>query len=208
MTFHILNNSEKNKIKNYLNEHYGIIQIPGTIIQIGKERLFLFQGSLNEKQIKSFESTIPVERIGTYFAKFVNEDIKLSIEGVQLLQNQITKNIFEINNSEAEEWMMGRDLLIEEINKDKVSDFARHNSVGAEGADGERIHEPRITTKTSGVASGREGTGSERNRGHYQKIKKGFIIIKNNQDFLGSGKASEEKIGNFIPKSRRLREKS
>jgi len=38
--------------------------------------------------------------------------------------------------------------------------------------------------------------------------KKGFVIMKYNDDFLGSGKASEEKIGNFIPKTRRLKEKN
>ncbi len=36
--------------------------------------------------------------------------------------------------------------------------------------------------------------------------KKGFLIIKYGDDFLGCGKASEEKIGNFVPKSRRLKE--
>ena len=35
--------------------------------------------------------------------------------------------------------------------------------------------------------------------------KRGFLIMKYNDDFLGTGKASEEKIGNFIPKSRRLK---
>lgn len=35
--------------------------------------------------------------------------------------------------------------------------------------------------------------------------KRGFLILKNKGDFLGTGKASEEKIGNFIPKSRRLK---
>lgn len=33
---------------------------------------------------------------------------------------------------------------------------------------------------------------------------KGFVIMKFRDDFLGCGKASEKKIGNFIPKSRRL----
>ena len=37
--------------------------------------------------------------------------------------------------------------------------------------------------------------------------KKGFLILKHKNDFLGTGKASEEKIGNFIPKSRRLKER-
>ncbi|MEX0932794.1 MAG: hypothetical protein WDZ77_01710 [Candidatus Pacearchaeota archaeon] len=36
--------------------------------------------------------------------------------------------------------------------------------------------------------------------------KKGFLIMKSGDNFLGTGKASEEKIGNFIPKNRRLKE--
>lgn len=35
--------------------------------------------------------------------------------------------------------------------------------------------------------------------------KRGFLVIKYGNDFLGCGKASEEKIGNFIPKNRRLK---
>ncbi|HED06081.1 MAG TPA: hypothetical protein ENI61_05290 [Ignavibacteria bacterium] len=38
--------------------------------------------------------------------------------------------------------------------------------------------------------------------------KRGFLIMKYKNDFLGTGKASEEKIGNFIPKVRRLKEKN
>jgi NOL1/NOP2/fmu family ribosome biogenesis protein len=38
-----------------------------------------------------------------------------------------------------------------------------------------------------------------------QKLKKGFVVMKYNDDFLGTGKASENKIGNFIPKIRRLK---
>jgi len=35
--------------------------------------------------------------------------------------------------------------------------------------------------------------------------KRGFFVMKYKDDFLGCGKASQEKIGNFIPKSRRLK---
>jgi len=34
---------------------------------------------------------------------------------------------------------------------------------------------------------------------------RGMIVIKYQNEFLGCGKASEEKIGNFIPKNRRLK---
>ena len=33
--------------------------------------------------------------------------------------------------------------------------------------------------------------------------KKDFLVIKHGNDFFGCGKASEEKIGNYIPKTRR-----
>ena len=33
----------------------------------------------------------------------------------------------------------------------------------------------------------------------------GFLIMRYGNDFFGTGKASKEKIGNFIPKSRRLK---
>ena len=83
----------------------------------------------------------------------VEDKIRLSIEGSQILGAQIKKNIFELDEKQMEEWMMGQDLPIK--------------------------------------------TG-----------KRDFLVIKYQDNFLGCGKASEEKIGNFIPKSRRLRAKS
>ena len=47
--------------------------------------------------------------------------------------------------------------------------------------------------------------GSELN---IQTNKRGFLVMKYNDDFLGTGKASEHKIGNFIPKIRRLKERN
>lgn len=38
-------------------------------------------------------------------------------------------------------------------------------------------------------------------------LEKGFVIMKYQDNFLGTGKLSEEKISNFIPKNRRLKEK-
>lgn len=38
--------------------------------------------------------------------------------------------------------------------------------------------------------------------------KKDFLIMKYKDNFLGTGKASEEKITNFVPKNRRLKERN
>ena len=151
----ILNKKQKKEIEDKLNEQFGIKEIPGEVVMKGKEKLFLFLGSFEKYQIKKLEELVVIERVGAYFAKIDERtgDIRLSIEGVQILKNQIKKNIFEIPEELVERWMKGQELNIK--------------------------------------------TG-----------KRGFLVIKYKNDFLGSGKASEEKIGNFIPKVRRLKEKS
>lgn len=148
----ILNDNEKKEIIKKLNSQFGISEINGILVKFGEDRILLFQGSLNEKEIIKLERTVHIEKIGVYFAKIQNNEVRLSIEGTQLLKNQIVKNMFELNEKLAEEWMMGQDLQIK--------------------------------------------TG-----------KKGFLVMKYKNNFLGTGKASENKIGNFIPKSRRLKYK-
>ncbi|MEX2017329.1 MAG: hypothetical protein WD876_02550 [Candidatus Pacearchaeota archaeon] len=147
----ILNSKEHGEIEKQLKEQFGINQIQGKIIKWGTERLLLFSGSLSEKEIENLEQDkVPIEKIGFYFAKIIKDELKLTIEGTQALSPQITKNIYDLNSSQAEEWMMGRELQI----------------------------------KT----------------GLY-----GFIVMRHGNDLLGCGKASQEKITNFIPKPRRLK---
>ena len=146
----ILYKNQKQEIVNKLKKQFGVSELKGLLIKHGAEKLFLFQGDFGVKEIRKLERTIPVERVGIYFGKIQNEKIRLSIEGVHVLKNQITKNIFELNKEQAEQWMMGQELNIK--------------------------------------------TG-----------KKEFLIMKYKNDFLGCGKASELKIGNYIPKNRRLK---
>ena len=46
-----------------------------------------------------------VQQIGLYVVKIVKGDVILSIEGSQLLDGRIVKNIIELSDEEAEEWM-------------------------------------------------------------------------------------------------------
>ena len=150
----ILNQQEKNNIIGKLNEQFGVEQLQGILLMFGKEKLYLFSGSLSEKELEKLIEITNIEKTGFYFAKIDERtgDIRLSIEATQLLQNQIKKNIFELDDRQVNDWMSGSELLI----------------------------------KTN---------------------LKGFVIIKHKKDFLGSGKASENKIGNFIPKERRLKKR-
>jgi NOL1/NOP2/fmu family ribosome biogenesis protein len=61
---------------------------------------------------------------------------------------------------------------------------------------------------TTGVFEINEQQAEEWMKGRELNLKtelRGFVAIKHNADFLGCGKASENKITNFIPKSRRLK---
>lgn len=149
-----LNKKEKEELLKKLNEQFGIKEIPWKIAHLGKERIILFSGNISEEEIFMIDDIARIEGVGIYFAKIDEKtnDIRLSIEGSQLLKEQITKNIFELTEEQAEQWMMGQELNL--------------------------------------------STG-----------KKGFLIMKFKDDFLGTGKASENKIGNFVPKSRRLKYK-
>lgn len=149
----IISLKEKAELVSQLNKQFGIKNVEGIISMRGQERLFLFQGNFNEKKIHELENTIPVERVGIYFGKLIGDKIRLSMEGVHLLKEQITKNIFELNKEQTEQWMRGNELPIK--------------------------------------------TG-----------KNDFLIMKYQDDFLGCGKASAEKITNFIPKNRRLKERN
>ncbi|MEX0920681.1 MAG: hypothetical protein WDZ62_00240 [Candidatus Pacearchaeota archaeon] len=151
----ILNTREKTEIEEKLREQFGIEEIPGTLIKRGKERIFLYNGFLEKRDIKRLEKLVIIERAGIYFAKIVfgeDGEIRLSLEGTQILKDKIKRNVYNLNKKQAEEWMKGGELRIK--------------------------------------------TG-----------RRGFLVMKYGEDFLGCGKASAEKIGNFIPKNRRLKRK-
>ena len=109
-----LNKQEKEKLVRQLNEQFGIKEVHEQIARLGKERIILFSGEVSEKEIQILDRFARIEGVGVYFAKNdeKTDNLRLSIEGTQLLKNQITKNIFELDEKQAEEWMMGQDLNI------------------------------------------------------------------------------------------------
>ena len=146
------NQSEKDRILKQLEHQFGIKELPFELARLGKERIIVFSGNISGREILNIDEVAHIEGIGLYFAKEQTDGIRLSIEGSQLLSNQITKNIFELDEKQAEQWMLGQEISI----------------------------------KTD---------------------KKGFFIMKFKDDFLGTGKASENRITNFVPKQRRLKSK-
>lgn len=149
----LIQGKELERFQKKLEEQFGITEIPGKVFIRGEGKIFLFTGDFSIQEIQTLGNITFIERAGTYIAKEVKKEYRLSIEGSQIFKKQISKSIVELDEKEMNEWMMGREVL-------KKTGF----------------HE--------------------------------FVIIKYKDDFLGTGKASLEKITNFIPKSRRLKDKN
>ncbi len=108
------------------------------------KKVFIFN-----KDLEIDLSKIRINSLGLYFANVENE-IRLTIEGSQLIGPNSKKNILEVNEEQLHNWIRGRDI---ETNKEF----------------------------------------------------EGFVLIKNNNDFYGTGKYKEGKVLNFVPKERRLK---
>jgi NOL1/NOP2/fmu family ribosome biogenesis protein len=145
-----LNEREKERIIRILNQQFGIKDVPFSLVKLGKERIIVFSGEISEREILDIDEVAHIEGIGLYFAKEEMDGIRLSIEGSQLLKNQITKNIFNLDSKQAEQWMLGQEINID-------------------------------------------------------TDKKGFFVMKYKEDMLGTGKISNNRITNFVPKPRRLK---
>ncbi len=121
------------------------ISFPWAWYQSTKNDLFV----LSKDITKINPSKLRINSVGLYIGEFKKGEIRLSIEGSQLIGPHAKKNIVELNKEELRQWLRGEDL-IKEVKQE------------------------------------------------------GYVIMKSNNDFVGTGRVKEGKILNFVPKARRL----
>ena len=142
-----LNRKETKEILKLIEEQWGAkLKLEYTLVKNNKNRVFI----INKDISKIDFSKLRINSIGMYFCDLENE-IRLSIEGSQIIGPKAAKNIAEINESQVKQWLKGEDLEIE-------------------------------------------------GKSNYS----GFVIIKRNTDFLGTGKYKSGKVLNYVSKSRRI----
>jgi len=145
----IIHKSEKRKILNQLQERFGISKLPYLLLRFGKEKIRIYSGNLSSQELSLLDNNLRIENIGLYFAKQQIDGIRLTLDGIQIFKSQISKNILELTDKQAEDWFKGQDLDI--------------------------------------------------------KIDNNFKILKHNNEFIGCGKSTGERITNFMPKERRVK---
>lgn len=108
----IINSSERNNIIEKLNYQFGIKNLPYLLLKFGQDKIRLYSGILSKDEIKFLDKETRIENMGLYFAKIQTDGIRLTIDGVQLIKKEITKNILEVDNDIAVKWLKGNDLDI------------------------------------------------------------------------------------------------
>jgi len=156
----IVYKAEKKKILEKLS-YYGITKVPHLLLKFGKEKIRGYSGDLSIDEIAEIDKTCRIELMGLYLFHEYAEEVRLSLDALHTFKDQITKNIIELTDQQAEQWFRGEDLQIEEIEASK--------NLGSLG--------------------------------------KGFKILKHDQDFIGCGKLTDNRIVNYMPKERRIKGK-
>jgi len=144
----IIYSKEKKKILEELKEQYGIDKLPYLLVQFGSDKIRAYSGEFSTDELRFLDRNLKIENMGLYFLN-IKESFRLTIDGVSLFKNQITKNIITLNDSQAKSWLKGEDLLV--------------------------------------------------------KKERGYKVLKYKDEFIGCGKSTGEKITNFVPKERRIK---
>lgn len=93
-----------------LERQYGIKDFSDKIlIQAGEGKIRL----TTDDTIRVAEKMRGVQSLGLYIAKVEGQDVVLSIEGSQLLCNNIKKNRIELTDEQARLWMEGAPIQFE-----------------------------------------------------------------------------------------------
>lgn len=142
----ILNSKEVKEILKLIENQWNAkLKLNYTFLKNNKNRVFIVNKDLSKIDFLKLR----INSLGMYFCEINNPNIRLSIEGSQIIGPTATKNIVEINEEQTKQWFKGEDLEF---------------------------------------------------KGNY----KGFVIIKSNNDFLGSGQYKDGRVLNYISKSRRV----
>jgi NOL1/NOP2/fmu family ribosome biogenesis protein len=117
MNIHILNSGEKKKIVEDLNEKFGITELPWLLVMAGKGKIRAFSGSMTRDEIAKLSYDIRIELPGLYILREESDGYRISHDGLFVFKNMATKNIVDISDKQADEWLRGENIEIDSEDK-------------------------------------------------------------------------------------------
>jgi NOL1/NOP2/fmu family ribosome biogenesis protein len=117
MNIHILNSGEKKKIIEDLNAKFGITELPWLLVMAGKGKVRAFSGSMTRDEIAKLSYDIRIELPGLYILREESDGYRISHDGLFVFKNLATKNIVDISDKQADEWLRGENIEIDSEDK-------------------------------------------------------------------------------------------
>ena len=103
----ILKKKEVKNILSLLDKQFNFKdRLDYVFLQNEKGKLFIANKDVFDIDFKK----IRINSLGLYFGQLKDNEIRLSIEGSQLIGPSSKKNILELTNKQKEEWMKGIDI--------------------------------------------------------------------------------------------------
>lgn len=126
MKITILDRAKKKKFIAGASE-LGMKKIPELLVRSGSERIRAYSGDLSTEQIMEIWRLLPIEGVGLYVGKdMVNRsgvrEIRLSLDGMHLWKDQLTERVFQLTESQEEDWFKGKEVELEENQIGKMKD--------------------------------------------------------------------------------------
>lgn len=159
----------------------------------GKDKVFLISREAGAFPIDALRVNV----IGLYAAEIGSGEVRLSIEGSQLIGPYASKNIIEVPEEIAARWLRGEDIKVQgtgqgiQDSKDVLNSQGCQDRKGSQGGQGSQ--ESKDGPDSQRIQDSQDGQNCS-----------GFVIVKSGDDYLGSGKLKEGSILNFVPKNRRI----
>ncbi|MBU0628114.1 MAG: hypothetical protein KKC75_02915, partial [Nanoarchaeota archaeon] len=105
-----LERKDKKKFLGLLKEQFGFEdRLDYSFLTNNKNKIFI----VNKEIVNIDLNKIRINSAGLYIAEYSNNEVRLSIEGSQIIGPSSNKNILELDDKEARQWMKGNDLQTE-----------------------------------------------------------------------------------------------
>lgn len=109
-----LNKKQTKAILNKLKSQFGISFKPNFLFSQIKDRIFITSQELKNLNLSNYK----INNIGLYFGRLVNNKIRLTIEGTQLVGKYANKNILKLKK--PDKWLNGKNIKTNKTFKDFV----------------------------------------------------------------------------------------
>ena len=103
----ILNKKQTKEILSLIKKQFGAeFKSDFAFLKNEKGKIYLINKDISKINLEKLR----INSLGLYFAETRNNEIRLSIEGSQLIGPLAKKNILELTEKQVKEWMQGNDL--------------------------------------------------------------------------------------------------